>query len=303
MGRIVFTSPAFRSHPCEAAYGGVMVGTYRNIGIAALIALASPVWAQNSQAPANLPPASFDGREFVDAAGCTFLRSTFGGQVTWVPRFGPDRQLICGQTPTVFAAAQPDPAPAPAVQPVMQPAGSVARPAPAPQLAAPAPRPAAARTPAARTAPRATPRRPVVHFPQPDAMGRHPSCPPEAAYGQLVPTELGRPLVRCVASPSLLLPDSETVRGPVAQAGSHAQAPRHAQAASRGTRVQVGSFGVPSNAVRLQSRLRAAGFPVRISHARGLQVVSIGPFASGAQAQSALRHVRSMGFHDAFVTR
>jgi hypothetical protein len=281
-----------------------MVGTYRNIGIAALIALASPVWAQTGQAPANLPPASFDGREFVDTAGCTFLRSTFGGQVTWVPRFGPDRQPICGQSPTEFAAAQPDPTPPPAVQPVMQPAGSVARPAPTPQpVVAPAPRQNAARAPAARTAPRATPRRPTVHFPQPDSMGRHPSCPPEAAYGQLVPTELGRPLVRCVASPSLLLPDSETVRGPVTQPISHAQAPRHGQAASRGARVQVGSFGVPSNATRLQSRLRAAGFPVRISHARGLQVVSIGPFASGAQAQAALNRVRAMGFRDAFLTR
>ncbi len=77
------------------------------LGAAAMACTGAMAAAQtNGLAPENLPPESFDGREFVDSAGCTFLRSTFGGEVVWVPRYGDDREPVCGRTPTDFAAAQ-----------------------------------------------------------------------------------------------------------------------------------------------------------------------------------------------------
>ncbi|WP_170207055.1 hypothetical protein [Roseinatronobacter monicus] len=74
------------------------------LGVAA--AVASMGHAQtNGLDPAELPPAGFEGREYVDSRGCVFLRSTFGGEVTWVPRYGPDRQPVCNGTPSADAIA------------------------------------------------------------------------------------------------------------------------------------------------------------------------------------------------------
>lgn len=69
--------------------------------------------------------------------------------------------------------------------------------------------------------------------------------------------------------------------------------------------VQVGTFGQPSNAQNAAGRLAGMGLPVATSRGirAGQELVAImaGPFASAAQAQSALGAVRSAGFRDAFL--
>lgn len=283
----------------------------------------------NGAAPAEMPPAAFEGREFTDSRGCVFLRSTFGGEVTWIPRFGPDRRPVCDGTPTDFATvlrlqemlasgdeaaediaeatpeAETEVEPARSaiqvVDPTPVPTGRVTiahgkEPAPAPRRAATAPRQAAA------------PRAP--RYPQADASGRHRNCPASAPFGQLVESVEGRVLVRCVTSPALFL-DTYVNHTPRAQGApialpagtatrSAAAAPRAAQGGA-GRAVQVGSFSVPANATRLRARLTNAGLPARIHHSRGLSVVSVGPFASAQAAQSALHSVRGMGFSDAYL--
>ncbi|TVP70688.1 MAG: hypothetical protein EA339_12290 [Rhodobacteraceae bacterium] len=182
--------------------------------ISLLAVMAGSVGAQTGFAPAELPPEGFEGREFTDSQGCVFLRSTFGGEVTWIPRFGPDRQPVCDAMAGGAGDASAPSAPAPdGVAPDLEPALGAAPAAPevaAPEVAAPEVAAPISAPPRPAPAPQAEqrPRPPAAAAPrpaQPDASGRHRDCPPSAPYGQLVRTAEGRTLVRCVTSPSLFL--------------------------------------------------------------------------------------------------
>ncbi len=91
--------------------------------------------------PAEVPPLEFEGREYVDSRGCTYIRAGVNGDTTWVPRMSRSREVICGQTPTfanavvepkVQTAAVAEPQADPQVETEAQPV-AVARVVPAPQ--------------------------------------------------------------------------------------------------------------------------------------------------------------------------
>lgn len=83
----------------------------RQILVAALVASVLPAGAQAqtrraSLVPAEAPPAEFSDAQYVDSRGCVFVRAGSNGQTTWFPRFGDDRQPLCGYEPSLGGAAR-----------------------------------------------------------------------------------------------------------------------------------------------------------------------------------------------------
>lgn len=73
------------------------------LAVLAVTALSGVASAQNISRvgpPAEMPPAGFQGSQFVDSRGCVYVRAGVDGTTNWVPRVSRDRQPICGQTPT-----------------------------------------------------------------------------------------------------------------------------------------------------------------------------------------------------------
>ncbi len=91
---------------------GVILGS---LAVGALNAQA----LRNSSPPAEFPPGSFKGKQYVDSRGCIYIRAGIDGNVTWVPRVSRTRKQVCGYKPTAVTGTLPTPAPRSAVKPVI----------------------------------------------------------------------------------------------------------------------------------------------------------------------------------------
>lgn len=146
-----------------------------------VLAIAAGPASAQGDVPAEFPPTSFDGNQFVDSNGCAFIRAGIGGATNWVPRVSRQRQPLCNFQPT-FPAGVAGPAQgrvAPLDAPIINitPPAAVAAAAPAPvqTRGVTAPIATVASIPAVRSAP--TPAVPVA-APTPQIITPPPAAAP-----------------------------------------------------------------------------------------------------------------------------
>ena len=209
LGRALDTSTAVGQRKGRIVWGHEMKIT--RILAMAVIAGSLGIGALHAQIreqqPAEFPPASYNGKQYVDSKGCVFIRAGIDGNVSWIPRVTRARKTVCGFKPSLSGQVASAPAAEKSVQIALNntvsPTSKAIKPAPR-RVANPrkAPAPVVVRQTAPKPVLRAT-RQPVIVLAAPQVrtttrrVQTQTACPGTSALSQQYLLGDGRTVVRC----------------------------------------------------------------------------------------------------------
>lgn len=101
----------------------MLVKFARLSAIGAIFAFGTAGYAQSLRdvaVPAEFPPSSYSGSQYVDSRGCVYIRAGLSGTVNWVPRVSRSRQPMCGFQPSGVSGATATPAQSRTEAPIIQ---------------------------------------------------------------------------------------------------------------------------------------------------------------------------------------
>jgi hypothetical protein len=255
--------------------------------------------------PQELPPADFNGNQYVDSAGCVFLRAGLAGQTTWVPRVNRDRQPVCGYEPTFAGtSSSPDRAPDTAVvapEPAAaEPAPSAATPAATPSApesatADVAPMPAKAMSAKGKKAAKPAAPKSVALVHQKSAAKSATYCADRIADAQRYLLSDGRRVTQCAAAreaaPVLYLNGLGFPGLQVSDRAPTAAEIRRAEATNQGAYRVTQAKGRLTRAGEAAMAAPAGGSPA----ADAAPYVQVGAFAEPANAERAIARLEGLG--------
>lgn len=248
----------------------------------------------NPDAPAEMPPSTYTGKQYVDSRGCVFIRAGYDGNIVWVPRVTQSHELLCGFAPTQAASVVPvsNKTVAFAVPEeivLVAPRNSVvplSRSRPVVVSVAPAPSPSEFKVPrgfrVAWTDGRLNPNRGPRTIIGDEQMNM--------VWEQTVPRRLlPPPDPAVVVSGGIVSMSSKSVTSP--EMGPHY--------------VEVGAYSTVSNVNTVVAWLQKKHLPVGLSKSRRggkqLQIVLAGPFSNQKELDGALALAKRAGFLEAFI--